>query len=1286
VFRSIRLPVLVGLAFVSSPAFAAAPPAPLTPAQQQQLRIQARLLLRINDAIAAGNATEAMPVARRALAIERAVFGQVRPVRANTLEWLAQQHDQREEFGEAAELYEELKRLFTFLYGPGSWRVFDADWQVRNVRQAARMTAGQRRRRRTALQQHALLVQRFNQRKRAEVVAVAQRVLALFKEVLGEKNPTYAVSLGNLGLAYHLAGDHARAVPVLQQAVNVWKEVAGEKHPEYAAALHNLAALYQDMGQFAKALPLAQQALKLRRQVLGPRDPQYARSLKLLAALHRNLGEYARALPLFRQVVALTREVRGEKHEEFAASLNYLGMLLTDMGEFPEALQTLRNALRLRKQLFGEKDAAVAQSLHNLAQLHSAMGENGKALALEQQAVKVMREVFGMKHPVYTLGLKTLADFHQGVGNYLQALELYEQSMKLDRAARRDRHPGYADSLNNLANLQHTLGNHARAVLLSEQALKLIRETLGTKHPTYAAALNNLATLYSDMGDHVRALALYRQSSKLTRETDGEKHPNYARSLNNLAMAYKESGEYQKALDLYLEVVRRFKEAESETDPACIAALHNLASLYLLAGEHRLALPLFEQTLRWRRERLGERHRDYGTSLNSLASTYQQMGQPDKALPLFLQALDVLRGSLGEQHPEYAAQLFNLAVLHAYQRNFARALPLAWQALAISRRQLDLNAFVQSERQQMAAAVTVRFRLDTFLSMSRDSSLPASVAHTEVLAWKGSAFARQRLRRLAASTSNPAVRKLLHELEETTRELATLALGTAPLRNQQARERRLAELTERKEQIEVELFRTSTAFRKERTSARLPSSRLAQSLPAGTALVDFLVYNHGDPTIADVHKSSESRLAAFILRRDKPVVRLDLGAMAAIDRAIGEWRGKIEKGQTGVDVAGAAVRKRLWQPLEPYLKGTKTVLLSPDGALARLPFAALPGSKEGTVLLEEMAVVTVPVPHLLPDLLEKPLPARDKPPPAMLLVGGVDFGALPGGKLVVADSRQPSAPRLSGKNWPALPGTLAEVEAVKALFNARHKDGKTKELLGARATKAAVRPAMREHRYLHLATHGFFTPASVRSALESSRSARRDDYFGQAGVSGWHPGLLCGIVLAGANKEPKEGAEDSILTALEVAQQDLSGVELAVLSACETGLGEVAGGEGVLGLQRAFQVAGARCTVTSLWSVNDSSTSLLMEAFYDRLWSEGKPSRVEALRQAQLFVMRNPAKIAERAKQLRAALLARGISEQALEARGLSKKAGRLPGGGGAGKERAPVELWAAFVLSGDWR
>jgi CHAT domain-containing protein len=366
------------------------------------------------------------------------------------------------------------------------------------------------------------------------------------------------------------------------------------------------------------------------------------------------------------------------------------------------------------------------------------------------------------------------------------------------------------------------------------------------------------------------------------------------------------------------------------------------------------------------------------------------------------------------------------------------------------------------------------------------------------------------------------------------------------------------------------------------------------------------------------------------------------------------WRRLIVEGKAA-SAAGAEVKGLIWSPLEKHLKAAKVVLISPDEALASVPFCALPGEKPGTYLIEEVALAVVSVPQMLPEML-KPVDKTKRLKPSLLVVGNVDYARAKAAvaRADVEDLR--GAPLGIRRDWVALPATFGEAAAVSKAFGGLFKGGPVTDLGKADATKAKVREALAKVRYAHLATHGFFAPQDIKSALSSKKP---DAFFGKEGVTGWHPLLLSGIVLSGANKEPKEGEEDGILTALEVSEMELPKLELVVLSACETGLGKSAGGEGLLGLQRAFAVAGARTVIASLWSVDDKTTRDLMSEFYKIAWdTDHVVSRAEALRRAQLSILKEGRR------------------------RGLGKKDVKLP----KGEVRLPPLYWAAFVLSGDWR
>ena len=380
---------------------------------------------------------------------------------------------------------------------------------------------------------------------------------------------------------------------------------------------------------------------------------------------------------------------------------------------------------------------------------------------------------------------------------------------------------------------------------------------------------------------------------------------------------------------------------------------------------------------------------------------------------------------------------------------------------------------------------------------------------------------------------------------------------------------------------------------------------------------------------------------AFVLRAaaEEPgwsVAWVSLGDADALDKLLDGWMASL-RSKTRADAAIAGqLRRRLWAPLEAALGDCKMVIFIPDGRLAQMPWAALPGRRPDSYLLEDYALVEAPYGQYVARLLMDPAPQGE----SFLAVGGIDYG--PGGK------------------WPYLKGTADEVEQLLAL-----RPGKeTVRVVGDAATKPHVRELLPGRRYIHLATHGqFLDPEQTRDGMRVTEGS----YFD---ASARNPLLSSMLVFAGANRPALNDGQglpagsDSFLTAEEVTGMDLTGTELVVLSACETGLGKVRSGEGVFSLQRAFHVGGSRAVVSSLWKVPDRATQALMGRFYSNLW-QGKMSKVEALREAQSWLLHEGKKQAGSSRGI-------DLSDEPLE-----------PANSHASM---PPFFWAAFVLSGDWR
>ncbi|MFO0823205.1 MAG: CHAT domain-containing tetratricopeptide repeat protein [Gemmataceae bacterium] len=976
--------------------------------------------------------------------------------------------------------------------------------------------------------------------------------------------------------------------------------------------------------------------------------------LERIATKLQNAGEFAEARALLVRGMALEIEVWGEIHPETAGSLDALTRLCLWTEDFPAALDYGRRAWETRKALHGENhwlttDARLALddvklrarlSRTQRSQLLEANvlwwqarqahfgGEYRKARELAEKGLAIRRDILGAKHPFYALSLNNVGFLYSQQSLYSMAAPLYKEALAIRKEVLGEKHPSYTVSLNNLAFLYEAQGLVVKAEPLYKESLAIRKEVLGEKDPDYAVSLNNLAALYADQQLYEKAEPLYKEALAIRKETLGEKHQDYANSLNNLGFLYSESKKFELAESLYEQSLAIREEILNEKHPDLASSLHNLGTLYSKRSRFDKAEPFLMRALALRKEIVGETHPDYALTLNSLASVYRVAGQYGKAERLFKQALAIHQEKLGESHPSCAFCLNSLGDFYKSRGAFPEAREMFLEAIHIMEDHLAQTASVRSEADQLTHTAGTRVYLNNLLTLPNTD---ASEVYAIAFRWRGAVTAHQTLIR-AARAGNPAVRQTLEDLRDVARRLSNLA-GNPPKPGPGVDvPKQMKMLKEERERLEEKLATLSDDLAKYRESRNLKVADIQKLLPADSVLVDFLVY--------------EGQIAAFVIN-SKSITRVNLKSRASdIAEMVNDFRSLSSLKRTR-PVQGAEdqslLREAVWQPLEPHLKGVNTVLICPDGPLCRLPFAALRGNDPKKYLIEEVAIAVIPVPRLIPDLLAARAPASS----SLLLVGDVDFSSNPsGGK--ATGSEQPTAPS-APLSWRALPGTAGEIRKIEELFRKNVPGSVVRSFTKGEATEAAISTAAGKHRYLHFATHGFFDdPKPTGQAI----SAEDRSGAGRGRRTSPNPALLCGLVCAGANRPTAD--DDGVLTALEIADLDLGGVELAVLSACETGLGQVAGGDGVLGLQRAFQLAGARTTVTSLWQVPDEATESLMTRFYMNRLKQGMPA-LKALREAQLWLLNDGVDA--------------GVLKEPL-------RNGR----------RTPPLFWAAFVLAGDWR
>lgn len=972
-------------------------------------------------------------------------------------------------------------------------------------------------------------------------------------------------------------GHYAEAVQCAIKASSIYEQTFGPEHPHTATSLSNVAMLYDKMGANEKAEALFVRAFAIREKALGPDHPHTVAALKNLASLYSKIGNYAKAEPLFKRALAINEKTRGPEHPDTASSLNDLAWLYNRTGAYAKAEPLFKRALAINEKTHGPEHAATATSLNNLASLYEDMGAYGRAEPL-----------------------------------YRRALVIRQKALK-------PAHPDIATTLNNLAKLYTITGAFDKAEPLYKRALTIREKALGPEHPNTATTLNNLASLYYLMGAYDKAEPLLKRSLTIREKALGPEHPATAQSLNNLALLYDRTGAYNKAELLYKRSVAMHEKALGLEHPNTAQALSALASLYDRAGAHAQAEPLLKRSLAIRKKALGQDHPDTARSLNSLALLYDRMGDYAKAEPLYRRSLAIYEKALGPEHRETAISLNNLAGLYATLGRNLDSITLMERAQAINRKQIEQVIGFAPEEQQSKFLATSAIYLNSYLSLVHQQFIDdPRVKRNALNIWlsrKGILMEAQKgIRDVLANGDDSRVAGLFSELTRVRGDLAKLILGGPGAEGAEAYQKQIADLTSRKETLEGRLSRLSKSFAKRRKTTHATMADVAALLPPATVLIEIARIQD---FLFKESKWGAFRYLAFVLPPGSggAVSLVDLGDAKEIDEKVNTLKKSLREPKTPNETLmgqSKELYQRIFAPLKSAIGTAKGIFLSSDGSLNLIPFEVLQDDS-GRHLIETYSFNYVAAGRDIAGF--GVVKERGK---RVLLIGDPDFNLASeqqGDKAEFTVTRSHQMTRLK---FTPLPGTRDEVEAISRLLSGSDCD----TYLGKDA-RESVLLAGDSPRILHLATHGFFLSDQDWTSLadENSRGITikgKDQPYTQKPDRVENPFLRCGLALAGANS-PLAGdrAVEGILTGEKILGLNLRGTDMVVLSACETGVGQIKNGEGVYGLRRAFSQAGAKSLVMSMWEVPDVETKELMINFYSNLQS-GKMNRAEALRQAVL--------------------------------------------------------------------
>lgn len=1038
--------------------------------------------------------------------------------------------------------------------------------------------------------------------------STSKQLVATKKKVYGDQHPTYFVSVYNLARYYRKHRNLEAAEPLYLEALRGTEKVLGKESFDYAACLAGIALLYKEKRELPAAEKAAFESLAIRQKIYGKESPLCYDSLLVIIEILDVDGQQPRTLPYAEEAVALARKLHGEKSTEYVLLLNTLALSYKSVGDFDRAEKVFKDLLA-RYEAVNDRGLSYANALHNLGQLYATMGDRPRAEKPLVDSVEIIKGFAKERPLLYAYSLINLGHFRQDQGDFARAEALLKEAAEIHRLRLPPDHPDCAKSAVALGAFYCDTGDFARAEPLLNRAVAIREKAFGADHVQTADVLSELANNLLKQSRYAEAVKIQQRALDINRKTRGESHPITTSKLAQLALGYHYLADYKRARALYMEALKQQENTRGPDSPSYAYVLRNLAALDLEQGRYKEAEQSFLR-VRAIEKKFPETRTNAATQATALAQLYFLTDRRREAVAMSVEGMQ-----------EEQAMLRSV---FAYASETSMHLALARMGYAVD-------------------------RLVTMTVLS-GTSTPEEAATTLTWILRRKGVVLDTLCRFRAAqrqlAQEPAIRDQAARWQMLRQRMADAALNPPQGLDAKGLKKQVAEWSEEAEKLETALNRRVASQASVGQDVDLEAVRAR--LTPGSVLVEFarVRERNFNPT-GKVSPWKPGHYVAFILPADPkaPVAAVDLGIANHIDPLIAAYRAELQKAAREIRTtaekdleaelakAAAPIYRRLFAPLEKHLGNASMLYLAPDSELNRLPFEALPDAK-GNYLIERYKIAYLASGR---DLLRPPAAAAK----GTVVFAGPDYNLKPGdrdeelAKLKVKPAgdtvavRGRAAPELRGSRWTALPGAAAEAADVQRALDAGDF-GPVQVYCGKTALEEVFK-AMPAPRVLHLATHGFFLPEK-KSEEESDDGPDTGAGAGLARLRKVsNPLLRSGIVLAGANRLGEESArgEDGWVTAEEISLMDLRGTELVVLSACDTGLGDLKAGEGVFGLRRAFFFAGARTLVSSLFEVPDAQTREMMQTFYAGMKS-GK-GKLDSLRDAQM------AMIAKRRKSEQAA-------------------------------------------------
>jgi uncharacterized protein YjiS (DUF1127 family) len=855
---------------------------------------------------------------------------------------------------------------------------------------------------------------------------------------------------------------------------------------------------------------------------------------------------------------------------------------LTAKRQFDESLKLVFIALDSVNAKYGDSSKYVATVLGEIAKVYYYKGEYNISIDYYERQRDVAKISSKGQSLKYAQSLNNLSVLYQTVGRDAEVESLLLESAKIKKKIGGGKDSAYAKTLNNLGQYYYSRGNYPEATGYFENSLKIKENILGKDNPSVATTKVNIGLLSVATGNNEKALKYFEQASKSLKKSLGETHPDAISSDFHLASLLISMGEIKKA-EKYLDRLSLNAEALMSTlTEQNINSLFGLAKLQIKLDKNENAKELLKNLLPAAKSKIGNSHPTYGKILKALGITLWISGDLESAYLYLEESVFLTQQIFGTNNINYANVVHNFAGLLKDMQEFEQADENYKEAFDIYLYIIEnyFPYYSEADKTKFYQHLKEKFDMFNCYVLSRQFDNPELIGQMYDLHIATKGILLDYSKNLFSAIENSGNTKLINKYktwlakkeqlaklyDESPHRLAQIGINIEDIET---------ETSKLEKEIQIEAKKLGEGGDKIKSSWKDIQKTLAEG-EAAIEIIRFRYFGKGwqDSTIYS------ALLITPETKNNPELIQLEDGR-----KLDGKFLNRRKK-----NVKAKFPDKRsytaYWERIDEYLEGINKINLSSDGVYNIVNPAGFL-RPDGTYVADSQLIINI---NNTKELLQKQQYSTSK---SAKLFGFPDYDVSGGGE--ITDESLEKIKKNEIKVAP-LPGTKKEVNILNDLLSTAGWSANPYMKSEASETKFK---STENASILHIATHGYFM-----GDLDDSDQERVFGVDKEKAIQ--NPLLRSGLLFSGATNSlnfdfsSEQSDENGILTAFEVSNMDLRGTDLVIMSACETGLGKIMNGEGVYGLQRAFQVAGAKSVIMSLWTVNDQTTQELMVSFYSK--------------------------------------------------------------------------------------